>query len=253
MTLEYQYKSTSELTKPDIEDMINIFNLVFPGWGGEQDFRWKFSLNPYGNSQHMIARDEGHAVGTVSFWRNDLDAVKSYQCVDLGVLPSHQRLGIFGDIVPKCIDNLRDSFVYTYPGSDTPSYLGFIKQGWLVNRRAPITWHHKSDLVKKFESKDMIPGEYVEWRFVNHPWKQYYVYRKGGLIFLLSKLRQHCYAVAGTVSKDYDLPSVHPWFLLSYDFPDHPIVIPRRAGFYLEHPSCATFLGDIPSYRSDTL
>ena len=253
MSVQYAYKMTSELTELDITDILHVLNSSFQFWGDETDFRWKFLQNPYGDSMHMIGHDEGQAVATVSFWRNDLAESKAYQCVDLGVVPSHQRTGIFREGVTACVERLEGAYMYTYPGAATPSYFGFLKQGWVIQRRAPITLHLSSRLANQYETRGQIPDDYAQWRFVHHPRKQYYVYRKDERVFLLSKLRQFWYAAGGMLSQDFGLPAAQPFFLLSYDFPDHPLVVPKKSGYYLENPRYVAYDGDIPSYRSDTL
>ena len=249
--MEYAYKMTSELTQQEIQDILGVLNSTFVTWGDERVFRWKYSENPYGDSWHVIAYDDSQAVGSVSFWRNDLDGDRAYQCVDLAVIPSHQRQGIFRVGASECVTRLKGAYLYTFPNVN--SRPGFYNLGWSLKRAVPISFHLTGGVLKHYERQDPVPDQYAEWRFSHHPNKQYYVCRRAGRFYLLSKRRNHCYAIGGMLSQDFGLPAVNPRFLLSYDFPNHLLRLPGRVGYILENTCYTAHGGFIPSYRSDTL
>jgi len=249
--LRFEYKLSSELTKAEIGDILQVVNLTFGRWGDERFFSWKYLDNPYGDSLHMIAYDGLQPVGSLGFWRNDLSETPAYQCVDLAIVSSHQRQGIFQQGLAEGVSQLKGAYLYTYPnGNSRP---GFIKSGWSITRRVPISLHWASRVIRHYDNQDAIPDEYAEWRFVQHPSRQYYVYRWKDKSFLLSLRRKHLYAVGGKIRSTFGLPEVHPKVLLSYDFPNHLLSMPRRLGYFLENPCYAGHRSFIPSNRSDTL
>ena len=249
--MQFAYKMTSSLVQRDITAMMQVLNTTFDAWGDEAFFQWKYIQNPYGDSLHMIGYDDDQPVATASFWRNDLGGMLAYQCVDLAVVPSHQRRGIFRETLPVCVANLQGAYLYTYPNPN--SRPGFLNSGWSVKRKVPISLHLPHSVLKQYQDSEPIPDNYVEWRFSQHPKKQYFVYRQGNRPFLLAKRRKNCYAVGGILSKDFGFSEARPLFLLSYDFPNHPIYVPKRVGFILENPCFVSYEGFIPSYRTDTL
>lgn len=244
---------TSELRHTDVRDILKVLNDGFGTWGDKNDFFWKYRQNVYGDSLHLVAYDAQIPVGTVSFWRNDLSSQESYQCVDLTVVPSHRRQGIFNLGVTDCVKRLKGSYIYTNVGTNGASYRGFIKQGWSVARDAPITIHFSGQLIKNVKMMPEVPDAYVRWRFVNHPRKQYYVYRDGEDYYLLSKLRRGLYVMIGRISEDFGLPVSKPMVMFSYDFPHHIAKLPRKPGSYLENSLWCSIGEDIPSYKSDTI
>ena len=251
LPLRFTYKMTSELTPHEIHDILGVLNTTWTSWGDELAFRWKYFRNPYGDSLHVIAYDESQAVGSVGFWRNDLNGTSAYQCVDLAVIPSYQRRGIFRTAASQSVTQLEGAYLYTFPNIN--SRPGFFDLGWSLKRRLPISFHLPDGVLRHYEQREPVPDQYAEWRFVRHPSKQYYVCHHGGQSFLLSKRRNHCYAIGGMLSSDFGLQVVRPRFLISYDFPDHTLKLPRRVGYLLENPCYVAYDGFIPSYRSDTL
>jgi len=241
---------TSQLTRQDICELLNVLNVTFGAWGDEELFRWKYVENPFGESLHMLAYDGNQAVGCVSFWRNDIDELRAYQCVDLAVVPSHRRRGIFGISVAACLEHLGGAYIYTFPGGN--SRLGFLKAGWLVKRRIRISVQLTPAVLQRHERSSPLADEYVQWRFVNHPARQYFVSPLGNRPYLVTRRRKNIYAVVGALSQNFGLQPVRPRFLLSYDFFHPPFHIPGRGGYILDYPCGVSYEGNIPSYRADT-
>ena len=249
--MRYVYKMTSDLTEEEIQAILEVRKTTVESRDDAAYFQWKYSANPYGDSLHMIGYDGDLSVACVTFWRNDLGSVRAYLCVDLAVIPSHQRRGIFRESVSACVARLEGAYIYTYPNDK--SRPGFLKFGWRVKRRAPASFHLTPILLRHYEKQDPIPDKYAEWRFVQHPRRQYYVCRLSGRPVLLSKRRKGCYAVAGGLSSDFGLQEVRPVILFSYDLPDLPFRVPTRGGYFLENPCYVRYKGFIPSYHVDTL
>lgn len=248
--MRYVFKMTSQLTQQETYDLLDVLNTTFGHWGDEKLFRWKYGDNPFGESLHMLGYDGDEAVACVGFWRNDINDLCAYQCVDLAVLPSHRRKGIFREAVTACSERLAGAYIYTFPGG--VSRPGFLNFGWLMKRRIRISVQLTRPVLRRYDNSVTIADEYVKWRFVNHPARQYYVARLGGRHYLLTERRRNFYAAAGAISGDFGLPEVHPWFLLSYDFLHAPFAVPGRGGYILENPCHINYDGYIPSYRADT-
>lgn len=247
--VRYVHKMTSELNQQDIRDILSVLNSAFQDWGDASVFDWKYLLNPYGESSHLIAYEKSNPVGSVGFWRNDLNQAPAYQCVDLAVVSTHQGRGIFRTMVPDCVERLQGAYLYTFPNVD--SRPGFLKQGWLIKRKVPITVHRPSRAFRHYSQQGNIPDTFAEWRFAQHPRKNYYIFRSEDRTFLLTKRRKDCYAIGGVLSGDFGLQEVRPRFLLSYDFPENFLHVPRRIGWLLQNPRYAGYDEFIPSYRSD--
>ena len=200
----------------------------------------------------MIAYENSQSVGSMGFWRNDLDGITpAYQCVDLAVIPSHQRKGIFKITAEECVQRLPGAYLYTFPNED--SQPGFYKLGWSLQRKIPVSVHLSPGMLKHYVKRGPIPDQYAEWRYVRNPEKQYFVYRRAGQCFLLAKRGKGVYIVGGMLSNAFGLPEAKPRLLLSCDFRESPLRLPRRVACILENPCYAANDGFIPRYRSDTL
>ena len=248
--MQFDYKRTSELTQSEIRAMLFVLNEAFEGWGDEGFFRWKFVENPFGDSLHMIAYDDGEPVATVGFWRNGPSDVPAYQCVDAAVRPSHQRRGIYQAALNGCSERLEGAYIYTFTSDDSrPSMM---KCGWTTKYEIPLKFNFSPMVLRKYRRLNPIPEVYAEWRFVRNPKKEYYQYRRYGLTFVLTKRREHFYAVGGVLSKDLGLKEVQPILLCSYDGFGLPFKIPRPTYYFIENSIYISCEDYIPSHHSDT-
>ena len=248
--VEYDYKFTSELTQSEIEGILLVLNEAYGKWGDEAFFRWKYTENPDGDSLHVIAYDDGKPVATAGFWRNGPPKIVSYQCVDAAIIPSHRRRGIYQVALNGCSERLKSAYVYTFTGdASRPTMMNC---GWDLTRNIPLKFHLAPMVVRKYRNLEPIPEAYAEWRFAGNPHQQYFVYKKGGLSLLLSKRRDHVYAVGGVLPNDLGLEEVRPILLFSYDFPNLPFKIPKKTTYYfIENPISALYEGYLPSHYSD--
>ena len=250
--MEYVYKMTSELTVHDVDDILSVLNTTFGNWGDKKFFQWKYHDNPYGNSLHMIAYDSDLPVATMAFWRNDLSDVRAYNCADLAVLSSHHRRGIFRQAEAECIKLLEGAYIYNI-FSNSDSLAGFFNFGWTVQRKAALGFHLTSSVLQKCAEWETIPDWYAEWRFVRHPSKEYNICRLKEKSFLVSKRQKGVYLTVGPVPDNFGLHEVHPLVLFSYDLPDLPFRLPRKARHFIEKPCYVTYDGFLPGYKSDVL
>ena len=247
--IRFVCRYTPELTGQEINDTLSVLNSAFPGWGDKSVFDWKYSQNPYGNSLHVIVYDGQEPIASVSFWRNDVGDQPAYQCVDVCVVPGHQRRGIFRRTAAHGAELLDGAYLYTFPNWQSRS--GFLRQGWTIKRKVPITVHTTPGAIKNYQDTSEIPQDFAGWRFGHHPQKKYYVCRLDGRFFLLTKRRENCYAVGGVLAGNLGLEEVKPRFLLSYDFPNRLLTVPRHTGCMLEniaHRNHPEFIG---GYRPD--
>lgn len=157
--MRFDYKLSSELTAQEVDDIVRVFNLSL-GATDAVAFQWKYRENPYGDSLHMIAYDDSHdgesqCMGSMNFWRDDLGgATPAYQCVNLGMIPSHQGHGIFGETLPGCVERLNDAFLYTFPNSS--SQPGFERRGWITHRKMPISIHRPAEVLREYSKRGPI-------------------------------------------------------------------------------------------------
>lgn len=248
-SLRFVVKGTSELLPQETSDILTLLNSVFFSWGDRSVFDWKYASNPYGESVHLLVYDGLQPVASAGFWRNDLDDQPAYQCVDLAVSSDYQGQGIARKMIAAGVERLSGGFLYTFPnGQSRP---GFLNHGWAAKRKVPITVHTVSEGLKFYRDLACIPEKFAQWRFVQHPTKQYYRYHSKGQIFLLNKRREHCYAVGGRLESDLGLSEARPRFLLSYDFPNRRLKVPRHLGWLLENTCYREHSDFIPGYRSD--
>ena len=256
-SLRFEYKLSSELTQQEIAEILGVLNVTYLSTTDVANFRWKYLENPYGDSLHMIAYDDelsqdSRAVGAMSFWRNDLDAMTpAYQCVELAMLPSHQGRGIFRETLDRCVDRLDGAYLYTFPNFN--SQPGFRSRGWSLHRKIPVSVHLPAGLLKEYAKRAPIPDDYAEWRFARNPHDRYFIYRRDGKSFLLAKREKGLFIASGMLSQDFGLTEVRPKILLSCDFPGRLLRLPRKAAAILETPRYAATPGFIPRYRSDSL
>jgi len=248
--MRYVAKTTSKLTESEISGILTVLNGTFNYWGDRDTFYWKYYENPFGESLHILAYDGTEGVGSVSFWRNDIENLRSYQCVDLAVLPTHRRKNIFSKMIGVAERYLDDSYIYTFPGGY--SRPGFLKLGWSVKRRMRISAQLTKVILGRHENNQPLPDEFVRWRFIKHPSTQYYFCEMNGRPYLITQRRKNIYAVGGGLSERFGLPKVNPWLMLSYDYLHIPFCIPGKGGYILENTCYKTLDNSIPSYYADT-
>ena len=249
--MRYDYKMTSELTHSEIQSILYVLNNAFEGWGDETFFHWKYVENPHGESLHMIGYDKDEPIATVGFWRNGPDDLPAYQCVDAAVSPSHQRRGIYQTALNGCSERLEGAYIYTF--TSDYSRPAMMRCGWHLKWKIPMKFQWASVVLRRYEKIPPISDEYAEWRFAKNPkGKKYYICRRKGVTFVLSKRREHIYAAGGVLSKDFGLPEVRPRVLFSFDFPDLPFLMPRPNYYFIENPCHLSYEHYIASYYSDT-
>ena len=247
--MHFVSKMTGELTPQEIQDILNVLNTTFGGWGQDRAFRWKYSDNPYGQSVHAIGYDGDQPVGYAAFWRANLEGLPAYECVDLAVVPSHRNQGILGRALETCISSISEEYLYAYPSHITRRAL--MKVGLSLERRLPVTFNLAPIMLRRYNKLEQLPDDYVEWRYLQHPTNKYYVSRAGESLYLLIKRRENMYVAAGRLSQAFGLKEVRPPVVFSYDFPGRSFRFPRKRGFFLENISRYTGESVIPAYVTD--
>ncbi len=222
-SLVFLCKFTSELTEKEWQDFILTHHEV-----GELtdsltlQFENIYKNNIYGDSIHVIVYADGIPLATNAHLRNDLESgVVSYQSLHTYVSPKLRRMGIFGKMSNLCLDKSRPNYVYGFPNNN--SYPGFIKLGWEVVKKGVSSLYcgFASSVIKSLSAYDMIPDDYVRWRYSVYK-DQYSVCCKGNVCLLLKAKKTKfgsLYLVVGRVSDVFlnEFKKVKPFILFSYE------------------------------------
>lgn len=181
-------KKSSELNDYEIDQIDALFHVSFGTKPTSIDyFKWKYLDNPFGDSYHLLTKDEGQLVASRAFWNVP---VKSgyFQCVDTCVLPSYRGKGIFRETTMFALDKL-DVVFYNAPNkSSLPQYL---KYGWNLNN----TFKPKVSLFRNV--KPTVPEVglgreseiLINWKFLSHP-SHRYTYFQDEYFFYLCRLKK---------------------------------------------------------------
>ncbi len=111
----------------------------------EDFFRWKHQANPFGQSPAWLALHDGKVVGYRTFlrWRfltEDDKEIRAVRAVDTATHPDYQGLGIFRTLTLRGVAELTlagEGIVFNTPNDQ--SRPGYLKMGWSVARRLPIS------------------------------------------------------------------------------------------------------------------
>lgn len=106
-------------------------------------FIWKHHKNPFGESQVILAREEGKIIGVRAFmkwnWACDGNTITTVRAVDTATDPAHQGKGIFKKLTMQAVHECTEAglpFVFNSP--NTMSMPGYLKMGWIENGRLPL-------------------------------------------------------------------------------------------------------------------
>ncbi len=134
---------------PDDEPaVLDLFRETL-GWKdddpNEDFFRWKHQDNPFGQSPAWLALHDGKVVGYRTFlrWRfltEDNKEIRAVRAVDTATHPDYQGLGIFRTLTLRGVAELTlagEGIVFNTPNDQ--SRPGYLKMGWSVARRLPIS------------------------------------------------------------------------------------------------------------------
>ena len=99
----------------------------------------------------------------------------------------------------------------------------------------------------------MISAEYVQWRFVNNPLKEYFVYRCKDEWFLLSERQPGFYAILRRIPTSFNLQERKPMLLFTYDAKNCLFKLPHKGVCFIENTRYVSIPQAIPAYRFDML
>lgn len=197
--ITYICKLSSNLTEKEKDDFLRVFNEVFDLNYDINWFNWKYIDNVYGDSYVVIAYDDNKAVGTRSFWRNDIDGYLCYQPCDTAVVKEARRKGIFSKMTLVALEKAKNGFIYNYPNENSRS--GNLKLGWKINKYYYMKFVISISNLKS-QSK-YIDDDYLMWRFAKSPINKYYYCERGGDFYLLLKRKKNVYYVLGRFNSNY--------------------------------------------------
>ena len=149
----------------------NIFKNSFNQIYNYETYYWKYLHKVSKNSFIQIIYYDNNIVGLRGLWKINEYSELFYQCIDTCILPKYRRMGIFyksNSEIKKKFKNL-----YNYPNSK--SLPGYLKSGWKIN--------YNISIIVKFKINEKINThckiDFLNWRFVNHPYIKYYKYFDG--------------------------------------------------------------------------
>lgn len=106
-------------------------------------FMWKHHQNPFGQSEVILAREEGKIIGVRAFmkwnWVGGGNSITTVRAVDTATDPAHQGKGIFTKLTMQAVRECTEAgipFVFNSP--NTMSMPGYLKMGWIANGRLPL-------------------------------------------------------------------------------------------------------------------
>jgi N-acetylglutamate synthase-like GNAT family acetyltransferase len=144
-------------------------------------FVWKHYKNPFGESQVILAREEGKIIGVRAFmkwnWTRAGNTITTVRAVDTATDPVHQGKGIFKKLTMQAVHDCTQAGVpFVFNSPNTMSMPGYLKMGWMSSGRLPLfvglgsifpRFHHKGleeELVSRFnivEALDKLPSSWV--------------------------------------------------------------------------------------------
>ncbi len=101
-----------------------------------EQWHWKHTLNPFGESIVLVATDGARIAGVRAFmrWRlihPDIGELSAVRPVDTAVHPDYQRRGLFGSMNEAAIETARaDGVDLVFNTPNAQSRAGYLKQGW---------------------------------------------------------------------------------------------------------------------------
>ncbi|MDA5565376.1 GNAT family N-acetyltransferase [Cobetia sp. MMG027] len=117
--------------------IIKLLNQVFPGWGGEDFFNWKYD-NPFGESIILVENDArfDHPVAVRMFMAWQMQDSKNYkyncfQATDSATHPSARGQGLFSKLTLEALKkSSKTGFVFNFPNKNSVNI--YLKLGWAL-------------------------------------------------------------------------------------------------------------------------
>ncbi len=182
---------------------------------------WKHELNPFGSSLVLVAELEGRIAGVRAMLRWDLtlpggDRLRCLRPVDTATHPDFERRGIFRQLTDAAVEQARsEGFDLIFNTPNAQSGAGYLKMGWqevgpigvmlrpLLRRGVTPDPNSAPDPSYFFEppaeSFRPVDGDdrrstglrtprsrqYLEWRFLGHPFVAYRAISDGDSVAVL--------------------------------------------------------------------
>jgi GNAT superfamily N-acetyltransferase len=147
-------------------------------------FVWKHHKNPFGESQVILAREEGKIIGVRAFMKWNWDCagntITTVRAVDTATDPAHQGKGIFKKLTMQAVrDCTEEGIPFVFNSPNTMSMPGYLKMGWIANGRLPLfvglgsvipRLHHKGleeALISGYKIGEALNRLPVDWKHQN--------------------------------------------------------------------------------------
>lgn len=150
---------TNRIKKEEILCYVNNQERVFKGVYSVEKFQKKFLENIYGESLIILTYIDNECVGSMVFWRNDIEGAKAYQPCEMAVLNDFRGLGIFSKMNDEGLKYIEENTLfYNFPNDNSLPY--YKKIGWNI---------HSKKRYKLFnpivDGKEIIKidKKYLEW------------------------------------------------------------------------------------------
>lgn len=197
--------------KSDYQDLMDLYNLVFPGYMSEKLWNWKYMNNPHGKNYTILIKDNVKVISAYSVAKKTFSIIGDlYPCVqsmDTMTNLDYRGLGLSTYLAKLVYEFARikgNYFVYGFPNKIS-RYLIFDKLNWeflgkrnfitkVIPKKIPIKNNNPKYEIKRIEKFDKNYNlfwekykkifsitieknvQYLNWRFTNHPFEKYYKY-----------------------------------------------------------------------------
>jgi len=110
----------------------------------EAYWNWKHVNNPFGKSPVLLAEENNQIIGVRAFmqwsWSRQDKVYLSLRAVDTAVHPDYQGKGIFKKLTMSLIEQCtEEEFDFIYNTPNPQSKPGYLKMGWQVLGKLPVT------------------------------------------------------------------------------------------------------------------
>ena len=193
--------------EPSIE-VFEIFRNVFKGAFAMdysiERFSWTYLSKYSQGSKIVLIRSGLRVLGVRGLWK--LRGLKSYQLIDTCVLPEARGQGLFAQSNIYISSNYS---VYNLPnGMSRPGYL---RDGWVIASRIGIV-----PLPIKHSLPQFYEYDYLVWRFVQCPDRQYFIKKHGNCYSILAIKRGLIPVLIARTKHKLNLPYYYGPVLLGY-------------------------------------
>lgn len=201
-------------------------------------YQWKYLQNFSLKSLIQEILIDKKPIGYRGLWKVK-NYPNAYQCIDTCIKPDYQRKGVFRLSNQHIIKEL--GTFYNYPNSD--SRPGYIKSGWVEESKMNIYFNR----LENFEYCNW-DEDFLEWRFVRHPYIKYYKVKISGGYAIL-KFKKNLPIHIESTKINLKLEEIkNPFFSFKYDLNKNGIKV-KNAGSVLTY----NFNGNLRSSYFDMI